>query len=98
MEENRNEIIVNEDGSVEDGGEKLTATEKLILGGTCIGIGAAGYLLGTYVIAPIVKKLKAKAAWKTWEKANKKRSKVANESETVQDGDWREVDDEEEED
>jgi hypothetical protein len=100
MEDNRNEIVVNEDGTVEDS-EKLTKTDKLILGGTCIGIGTAGYLLGTYVIAPFVRKLKRRAELemayeKVRQEASRGKKKKKSESGVDYDEDFFEVDDEEE--
>lgn len=98
-----NEVVVNQDGQVEGSSdEKLTTGEKLILGGTCIGIGTAGYFLGTYVFAPLIRKARSKAAETEYERA-KRRAKVRKTSpkpkvDYDEDGDYREVDDNEEDD
>ena len=97
-----NEVVVNENGTVtEDDGEQLTGTEKAILAGTAIGIGAAGYLLGTYVVAPLIRKAKSKTD-SEFERAKKesKRKKKAKRSRSGvdydEDADFREVHDDDE--
>lgn len=101
MAEN-NEVIVNENGQVEDDG-KLTTGEKVFLGGSVVGIGALGYLLGTYVIAPAIKKVK-KHTETAYEQAVRESKKRKNRKARVpydEDGDYRDVkpeDDEEDDD
>lgn len=97
-----NEVVVNQDGTVEGSGngEELTVAEKVFLGGACVGIGAAGYLLGTYVFAPLIRKAKSKVAETEFERAKReangkhhRRSKSGVNYD--EDGDYREDEDDE---
>lgn len=55
-----NEVTVNEDGTVVEGsGEHLTFAEKAFLGATAIGIGTAGYFIGTRLVAPMIRKVRS---------------------------------------
>ena len=94
-----NEVVVNQDGTVETADDgKLTTAEKAILVGTGLGVGTAGYLLGTYVFAPLFRKAKSRKAETEFERARreakgkKKRSKRGVEYD--EDADYRDVDDE----
>ena len=100
MAENNNEIVVNENGQVEDDG-KLTTGEKLFLGGSVVGIGALGYVLGTYVFAPAIKKVKKHAEKTAYEQAqaeSRRRKKSESRVPYDEDGEFRDAKDDDDED
>ena len=96
--EEMNNVVANDstNEATSDSSEKLTAGEKMVLGGLALGVGAAGYVVGTYIIAPICRKLMAIAdAAGEERKANKrsKRKKSDSGVEYDEDGDYRETSD-----
>jgi hypothetical protein len=100
MAENNNEIVVNENGQAEDDG-KYTTGEKLFLGGSIVGIGFLGYLLGNYVVAPAIKKVKKHAEQTAYEQAKaKSRRRKKSESGVPydEDGEFGDAEDDDNED
>lgn len=99
-ENNRNEMEQNQvtvSEQKDDG--KLTTSEKWIVGGAVCGIGLAGYLLGTYIVAPIVNNIRYTMAERKADEDARKRGKKRSKSgvEFDEDADFKEVDQEEDE-
>lgn len=102
MEEN-NVVATENNGTVENNnGEKLTAGEKWLLLGICGVIGAGGWAVGTFIIDPAIRGLSSviksrKEANAGYKKAGKKKAKKSNNgTEYDEEGDYREIDDDEE--
>lgn len=102
-ENNRNEMIESQNQNqqvVKQDDNKLTTGEKVMVGGAVVGIGIVGYLLGTYIVAPIVANARYAMAERKAEKAYRQggRKRSGKKVDYDEDGDYREVDDQEEDD
>lgn len=94
-----NEVVVNENGTVEGSDStSLTTGEKVVLGVTLTGVGALGWVIGTYVIAPLIKKVTSIGSDKESKKTDKEtKTKKGGKNQVPydEDGDYREVRDDE---
>lgn len=93
MEENNAVVTENENAKKEDK-ENLTGKEKGILIGTCIIIGGIGWFVGNHVAVPLVNKV---VSWIGGKKESTKsgtgRQKSNSGVQYDEDGDYKEVDD-----
>jgi UPF0716 family protein affecting phage T7 exclusion len=99
MEENK--VVVPETESTETKNDnKLTGGEKAILGGFCFAVGCIGWAVGNYLIVPAVNKIVTAVEEKKAEKPKTKKGKKKSKSgvDYDEDGDFKEVDEEDTED
>lgn len=90
MEENTN-VVVNDSENSE---EKLTGGEKAIVLGAAVVCGGLGYVIGTYIIAPVCRKIGAAISGEKEKKPRKTLKAKRSESgvDYDEDGDFRETD------
>ena len=99
--ENNEVVVANENTAVatQQDQEKLTTGEKVILAGAVGGIGFAGYLIGTFIVAPIVRNARDTMALKREIREEYRRQSRSNGQQRRsrvdydEDGDYREPDD-----